>query len=163
MRKNFCFGAGSTALPREAFSSVLPLALFLAMVPLTGCKSVSQCISPRIEGRVIDAHTRQPIKDVLVARYNANEELKLKTPPKAGQLMERAKGLRTDATGSFKLDSIRDVAPFEHVTWYSVTLSFDHPAYTRLLATYTVADATNHVAGELSVSTGDILLVPKTP
>jgi vancomycin permeability regulator SanA len=149
---------------RQSRASQVPtssMMLVLGFVLLAGCKSVSQYVSPRIEGRVLDAQSQKPIKDVLVARYNANEEYNLHNPPKGSQLMEQSTGVRTDGAGLFRLDSLRDVALFRHLKWYSVTLSFQRAAYRPLMATYTVADATNSVtAGEPFVRTGDILLVP---
>ena len=112
----------------------------------------------------MDANSQQPIKDVVVMRVSPNQESRPDDQPKGGQLMERTPDrVRTTDTGDFNLDSVRDFTPFGHASWYSVTVSFAHPAYKPLATTYTVADATNSVAGEPTVRAGNILLVPNTP
>ena len=136
--------------------------LLLALAGAVGCRSVSQYVSPRVEGRVLDAHSSQPIKDVLVRRVDAHEDLKVTDPAKGGQLMQQEPGARTSADGRFRLDSIRDVAVFRHLSWYSVTLSFEHPDYVRIKATYDLSEYTNSGQGEPLVRTRDVLLVPKS-
>jgi hypothetical protein len=125
-----------------------------------GCSSVSQWVAPRVDGRVLDAQTRAPIKDVLVMRLNANEEYQISNQAKGGQLMEQAFGVRTSATGAFSLGSIRTFSPLQHLTWYSTTLAFEHPAYQRITATFTTAQATNIATGEPWIQAGDIMLAP---
>ncbi len=146
------------ALARPVF-----LGIAVALLGLTGCKShsPSQYISPRIEGRVLDSQTRQPLKDVEVRRLTANESYKIDDPPKGGQLMQKNAGVRTAVDGSFVLESERDVALFQTLGWYSVTLLFQHPAYANFSATYTVENATNTAQGEPLVKAGEILLIPR--
>src|SRR5690349_15866744 len=84
--------------------------LSIASCALTGCKSVSKCVSPRVEGRVIDANSHQPIKDVVVKRLSANEDYNIKDPSKGGEIMERAQGVHTSEAGEFVLESVRDIA-----------------------------------------------------
>lgn len=128
-----------------------------------GCRSASHYISPRIEGRVIDSHSHQPIEDVHVRRVAADEMCRVENPPKGGEMMEKAPGIRTGADGRFVMDSERDLALIGKPAWYSVNLSFQHPGYEGYTVTYTLANATNTVAGEPLVMAGDILLNPFAP
>jgi hypothetical protein len=130
-------------------------------VVTAGCKSASPYISPRVDGRVLDADSHQPVPNVFVSRVNPNPQPKSDEPPKGGQLMERSRdGVRTSTTGTFSLDSVRDFEPFAHTGWYSVTLAFEHPGYQRKTATYTISDATNSATGEPMIQAGEIFLVP---
>lgn len=127
----------------------------------SGCKSASQYVSPRVEGRVLDSQSHQPIKDVEVRRLSSDENYRSDTPPKGGELMIKTPSVRTAADGTFALDSRRDVALLQRLTWYSVSLSFQHPGYMGLQMMYTQSDATNNVKGEPLVKAGDILLTPR--
>ncbi len=123
-----------------------------------GCKSASKCVSPRIEGRVLDAQSREPIKDVRVRRVNPGSRRNPSEPPKGAQLMEQSSGVATTGDGTFHLDSLKNLTPFRQPSWYSVTIAFEHRRYQPLRLTYTVADATNRVAGDPTVKAGDVLL-----
>ena len=134
---------------------------WLVVIALAGgCKSVSHYVSPRIEGRVIDSHTHQPVEDVLVRKLAADEMYRAEDPPKGATILEKAPAVRTAADGRFVLDSERDVVLFGKSAWYSVNLSFEHAGYEGYMVTYTLADATNTVTGEPLVRAGDILLNP---
>jgi hypothetical protein len=127
-----------------------------------GCKSTSpsQYISPRVEGRVLDSQSHQPIKDVQVRRHAADDNYRAEDPPKGGEMIKKAPAVRTAADGTFVLDSVRDFALLQEIGWYSLSLTFQHPAYERFFTNYTLAKATNTVSGEPLVKTGDILLTP---
>ena len=130
---------------------------------VAGCKStsLSQYISPRVEGRVVDGQSHTPIPGVQVHRVSAHDSQMLADPQKGGQLMESAPVVvKTCQDGSFALDSERDVAFLRKVDWSSVSIAFDHPAYAPLTATYSSSNATNTATGEPLVKAGDIQLVP---
>jgi len=125
-----------------------------------GCKGLTsaQYVSPRIEGRVLDSDSRQPIKDVHVRRVGSGNSAGVSDPPKGATRLETSSAIRTDDNGRFVLGSQRDVAVFGSVGWYSVTISFKHPAYEDFTETYTLDSATNNASGEPVVKAGDILL-----
>jgi hypothetical protein len=145
------------ATPRVGF-----LLLFVLMVAAAGCKHISQTVSPRVEGRVLDAHSLQPIKGVVVKRLSSTEELNVDQPQKGGQLLTPSDSARTSEAGVFSLTAVHDVAVFRHLSWYSVTLSFTHSSYASMKVTYTLDSATNNASGIPLVRAGDVLLVPKT-
>jgi hypothetical protein len=138
------------------------LAVLILACGLWGCKSYSpsQYIAPRVEGRVLDSQSRQPLKDVRVQRVNPDQSYRIDDPPKGGQMMEKTPAVRTAADGTFVLDSERSLALVRELGWYSVSLSFTHPAYERFTTNYTLAQATNTASGEPLVKTGDIRLIP---
>jgi hypothetical protein len=142
--------------------SILALGSVTAACLLGGCKSASpsQYISPRVEGRVLDSQSHQPIKDVQVRRLAGDESYRAEDPPKGGERLQKAPAVRTAADGTFVLDSVRDFALLQTLGWYSLNLSFQHPAYERFFTNYTMASATNTVKGEPLVRTGNILLTP---
>ena len=127
-----------------------------------GCKSASQYISPRVEGRVVDARTQAPIEDVLITRFSDERAYDRADPPRGGQLMQRSQGVRTGPDGTFVLASQRDVALLQRFGWYSLTLRFRHRAYEDLTVTYTLSQGTNTATGEPLVKAGDIQLTPRT-
>ena len=77
---------------------------------------------------------------------------------KGATRLENSPAIRMDEDGKVVLDSQKDVAVFESVGWYSVTISLKHPAYEDLTETYTLDSATNNASGEPVVKAGDILL-----
>jgi hypothetical protein len=142
--------------------SVLTLSWVMVACLSGGCKSTSpsQYISPRVEGRVLDSQSHQPIKDVQVRRHAADDNYRAEDPPKGGEMIKKAPAVRTAADGTFVLDSVRDFALLQEIGWYSLSLTFQHPAYERFFTNYTLARATNTASGEPLVKTGDILLTP---
>jgi hypothetical protein len=158
---NLDSGGRRSAIGRKLFWETLLLSAVVIAGPLLGCKSMSQLVSPRVEGRTVDANSHQPIKDVVVQRLSANQDYNIDEPAKGGQILAATPGVRTTASGEFVLDSIHDVGVFRQLSWYSVSISFQHPAYERFMVTYTVVDATNRTAGEPTIKAGDILLVPR--
>ena len=128
---------------------------------LLGCKT-SQYVSPRLEGRVIDKTTHQPIADVQVRRVTPEDEVPPMDPVKGAQLMQQSPAIRTGEDGTFVLDSVRAVALFRKLHWYVVSLAFEHAGYVPLTSRFSYANATNTPAGEPVVHAGDILLSPVT-
>src|SRR5678815_1637610 len=154
----------STAIgPRgSAQKAALLFGCLIAACVVAGCKttSPSQYISPRVEGRVLDAKTHQPIAGVKVIRVEPDLEPAVDQALKGGQAMERTPAVRSIKDGTFVLDSERDLELFRRAGWYSVTLTFEHAGYASITTTYTVANATNSPSGEPLVKAGDILLTP---
>jgi hypothetical protein len=134
------------------------LGLVVGLTALTGCKSPIQYTSPQVEGRVVDAESHGPVKNVFVQRVDPNAKAKQGEQAKGAQLMEQAGGVRTAADGTFKLDSVKSLTFLRRLNWYSVTVSFKHYEYLPLTTNYTVAEATNTMDGEPIIITGDILL-----
>ena len=127
-----------------------------------GCKSMSpsQYIAPRVEGRVLDSQSHQPIKDVRVRRHAADDNYRAEDPPKGAEMIKKAPEVRTAADGTFVMESVRDIALLQEIGWFSLSLTFQHAAYERFNTNYTLARATNTVSGEPLIKTGDILLIP---
>jgi hypothetical protein len=134
------------------------LCLVIGVAALAGCKSPFQYTSPQVEGRVVDAQSHEPVKNVFVQRVDPNAKPKRGQQAKGAQLMDQAGGVRTAADGTFKLDSIKSLTFLRRLNWYAVTVSFKHHQYLPFATNYTVAEATNTVHGEPMVLTGDILL-----
>jgi hypothetical protein len=135
-----------------------PLALALL---LTGCKgwSVSQCVSPRVTGRVLDGETRQPLERAEVQRVGARPHRPTDEPVKGGQLMQNAPRIvLTSADGAFTLDAVYSVAAFQVLSWSSVNVQFRHAGYLALTTNFATALVTSDSGGEPSVNAGDILL-----
>src|SRR6185436_8260330 len=117
---------------------------------LVGCQSgsPSRYISPRVEGKVLNELTREPIHGVTVRRLDpdavsANGEI-----PRGGQTMEQATGVRTRNDGSFALASERDLELFRRSSWYSVTINFEHAGYLSFATNYSSANAVTTASGE---------------
>jgi hypothetical protein len=145
--------------PRRFVSA---LATLFLVGSLAGCKthSTSQYISPRVEGRVLDAHTRQPVKGVRVGRPPPGKTPSAAQPPKGGQVMGQSPTVWTRANGTFALPSERDLTFFGGGR-YSVTVCFEKSGDHRLTTDYTLANADLATNGEPIVKTGDILLEPR--
>ena len=135
--------------------------LLLVALALTGCKSVSTYISPRVTGRVLAADTRQPIAQVTVKRVSPTADQNYGDPAKGGRKMESAGGVRTDQQGRFILDAERDLTLFQQQVWFSVTVSFQREGYLTLRTNFTAASATTNAPnGAPVINAGDILLRP---
>jgi len=141
--------------------SLLAVLLFAAGLG-SGCSThrASQSIWPRVEGRVLDSQTRQPVAEVAVRRFDPSQEASRADPPRGGEVMQRTSPILSQPDGSFVLESQRDLVVFRKLHWYSVTLIFERAGYERLVATYKPANATNSAEGEPVVFAGDILLKP---
>lgn len=155
----------STSLPSTG--NTLKAALLVGAVAaaiLAGCKSSSpsQYISPRVEGRVLDAQARQPLEGVRVRRVAPGFAPSVDQAPKGSQIMERTPVVRTRPDGTFSMDSQRDLELFGRTGWYSVTLAFERAGYQPFTTNYTLVNATNTPSGEPLVLTGDILLAPRS-
>lgn len=120
---------------------------------------MSQCVSPQVQGRVLDDQTRQPIADVQVQRVAAHPRRTNDAPPKGGQLMEKAPRIvLTAADGRFNLDGEYSVVAFQVITWNSVHVEFRHPGYLSLTTNFTPSMASSSPSGHACVNAGDILL-----
>ena len=134
----------------------------LAACIVAGCKSASPAhyIAPRVEGRVLDADTRQPLAGVQVRRVNPYAGEASREVLKGGQSIEKAPAVRTRSDGAFALASERDLELFAQSSWGSITITVDHAGYGLFTTNYTTANATISPRGEPEVQAGDILLVP---
>lgn len=141
--------------------------LFIGLVlltGLTGCKSSrAPYVAPRVTGRVLDAHTQQPIKGVKVQRLAPNQQPNVLDDVKGGQVMASAPAVRTGADGTFELVSERSLSLFQRGGWYAVTIVFEHPAYWRQVTNYTLKHSVLTPKGEPLVNAGDIWLERKSP
>jgi hypothetical protein len=137
-------------------------AVLLALV--AGCQSSpvlnSQYISPRVEGRVLDAVNGQPIRNVSIRRLPQGQTEAVDAPAVGGRSLERTPAIRSDRDGGFHLDSERDLTLFRRSGWYSVTLAFTHKGYERFVTNYNLASAVVASNGEPVVNAGNILLQP---
>jgi hypothetical protein len=97
-----------------------------------------------------------------VQRLTPDQDAGADEAMKGGQLIAQAPAVRTGSNGKFILESERDLALFRNVSWYSVSLAFDHSGYERFVTNYTLIDATITPGGEPLVKAGDILLRPKS-
>jgi hypothetical protein len=140
------------------------LASLTATALLTACQSSpvlnSQYISPRVKGRVLDAATSDPIRNVSIRRLPPGQNLAVNHTGPGDQTLERTPALRTDTDGRFDLDSERDLTLIRRADWYSVTLAFTRKGYERLVTNYTLTDAVIAPNGEPTVDAGKILLRP---
>jgi hypothetical protein len=135
----------------------VPLALALF---LTGCKgwSLSQCVSPRVTGRVLDSETRQPLERVEVHRVIQSLPSN-NTPPKGGQKLQNTPRIvLTGADGSFTLDAIYSVAAFQVFSWSSVDVHFRCSGYLALTTNLVNSVESSDSGGGPSLNAGDILL-----
>jgi hypothetical protein len=141
--------------------TLLLICLVAACLPC-GCKtgSPSQYVSPRVEGRVLDSVTRQPINSVQVRRVSADGNEATTTPMKGGELLRHQPAVESSTDGSFVMDSVRYVAFLQTLGWFTLDLSFSHHDYQTYVAHFTLANSTNTATGEPLIRTGDILLTP---
>jgi hypothetical protein len=135
----------------------------LLLLLCLGCKShsPSRVVASAVTGRVVDARTHQPIKDVQVHRQGPEDNHRSTQPLKGGQLMQQPPPVRTQADGTFNVPSIRALTLFHGAGFHTVGLTFTHPGYRRFSAVYTEAQATNAADSEPLINTGDVTLHPK--
>jgi len=137
--------------------------LIMLAFAVAGCKSTSpsQYISPRVEGRVVDSQSHEPIQGVRVHRVVTGGGQLAAEPTHGGEIMEDAPiVVSTGKDGGFVVDSQRDIALFNRSNWYSVSIVFEHPSYQPLTETYRSSNAVTTASGEPLVKAGDVLLVP---
>jgi hypothetical protein len=120
----------------------------------------SQYISPRVTGRVLDAETSQPIRNVSIRRLTTGQTEAVNSTAAGGRSLERTPAIRTDRDGRFHLDSERDLTLFRRAGWYSVTLGLTHKGYERFVTNYTLTSAVVASNGEPVVDAGSILMQP---
>lgn len=132
---------------------------------LAGCGhfAISQYISPRVTGRVVDAQTRQPLAGVDIRRVGQAMIANGGDLPKGGQVMERPAPVVTGPDGTFVVDSQRAFAIFRSVGWYNVALSFEREGYLQTSTNFTLSNSTNTASGEPWVQAGDVPLQPLHP
>jgi hypothetical protein len=133
---------------------------------LSGCHPFSQYLSPRVEGRVLDAQTHQPLPGTQVQRVSEKRNRNPAQPPNGAQLLMQHHVVLTADDGTFVVDSQKAVGLFHSVFWSAIRLSFQHDGYLSAVTNFTAANSTNTVSGEPLVKTGDVLLIPlsaKTP
>src|SRR5436190_1784228 len=126
-------------LPWIAPVVALPIGCVIAACIVAGCKSTSpsRYVAPRVEGRVLDAQTQQPIRGVTVRRIDPGAEAAPGEIPKGATALEQAPSVRTGRDGAFKLASKRNLELFGRSSWYSVALSFKHGDYVSFTTNYT--------------------------
>jgi len=148
--------------PEIVTRAVQLIGCVLAVCVVAGCKSTSpsQYIAPRVEGRVLDAQTRQPIGGVTVQKINPGSDPAPGEIPKGAQALQQTPYVRTRSDGAFTLASKRNLEFFGRSSWYSLTISFRHSGYASFMTNYTPSSATATTSGEPLVKTGDVLLVP---
>jgi hypothetical protein len=155
----------STNGTRMSNKPLRPETVLLACV-LAGCQSSpvlsSQYISPRVEGRVLDAATHQPIANVSIRRLAPSHTELANSPASGARSLDRGPLIRTDRDGRFDLDSERDLTLLRQSGWYGVTLAFTHKGYERFVTNYTLANAVVSPGGEPIVKAGSVLLQPVT-
>jgi hypothetical protein len=145
----------SAAMFRIAF-------LVLCGAAVAGCKSSSwgPYVAPCVQGRVLDAETRQPLAGAKVSRTRPPEG---GSPSlKGGELLMRKPDIQTDASGAFSMGSERVLTLFRFGGWDSVRLFVQRPGYVTLQTNYSGASlqVTSTLSDEPLAETGDILLQP---
>ena len=139
------------------------MAVLLVTVAFAGCKSGTGpgtvYLAPRINGRVLDATTRQPLAGVAVQPIVPHQARDAGSLPKGAELLESPRAARTNQAGEFSLPSVRDLALFGRGGWYTVTIAFEHSRYLRFQTNYSLANvSSNAPPGEPVIEAGDILL-----
>jgi len=126
---------------------------------LLSCSSFSpsQYVSPRINGRVVDMETGQPMKDVQVRRLHGDDKARPQDAA-GGRLVETADAVRTGKDGRFTVPSVRTLGPLGGPGWYSVSLNFVRSGYQSVVRSYTLSGSTNTTTGEPVIQAGDVSL-----
>jgi len=137
--------------------------MVVAALAATGCKShsPSHYVSPRVIGRVLDEQSRQPIAGVCVRRVVPNYNSGTLETVKGDEALQRRGPAVSDTNGRFALDSQKSVALFGDSAWFSIEVSFAHPAYTPVVTNYTPRMATNSPGSEPIIFAGDIFMTQK--
>jgi hypothetical protein len=78
-------------------------------------------------------------------------------------MLEQTPLVRTEADGTFVLDSERALTLFRPSGWFGVSVAFELQGYQRQVIDYTLANATNNANGEPVIQAGDIRLQPVRP
>lgn len=153
--------APAVTLPARTLTCLCAAMIGLSVV--AGCKSrsPSQYVSPRVIGRVLDAHTHQPVQGVQVKRVVPDYEARSMDPVRGGEIMQRTQPINTKADGSFNLDSEKSVALFREIAWFGVEISFKHRDYETVITNYTPRQAITSSDGEPVIYAGDVIMPPK--
>jgi hypothetical protein len=154
-------GCGSSGKSNAHWKSKFVFVLAVC-VSAASCKSnwLSQYISPRVEGRVVDSQSHEAIRGVRVHRIQ-NENRKVMEPRHGAELLANAPVVATTSKdGRFVLDSEMNLAPLiRSFYWHPVNIAFEHSGYAPYTATYSMSNAISTESGEPVVKTGDILLI----
>jgi len=143
-------------------ASIASALAILTVSGFAGCQSYSpsQYVSPRVTGRVLDAQSREPLKNVQVQRASSGRDVTVGEAPKAGQVMEKPTPITTRSDGTFVLNSVQDLVLFRKTHWSSVKVSFECGGYQWMVTNFSAANANQTASGEPVVNSGDILLNP---
>lgn len=130
---------------------------------LVGCESfVAQgYVSPRVEGRVLDAVTREPLRNVSVRRLTNTDNLGNYSymPPRGGEMMLASGAARTDRSGKFKLAA--EQVALGVVSIISMEFEFRCSGYQTLITNFPSSLLTNSAAkGPPTIFAGEIALEP---
>jgi hypothetical protein len=137
-------------------------AVLLLFLTWCGCQSqtIGLHVSPRVTGRVLDAKTRKPLSGVIVSRNRP--DVSRSSPPKGGELLTRKPDIRTDANGSFALESETVLSLLPWGGWSSLRLSFEKGGYERLVTNISITELpTNNASTHRLVHLRDVLLHPE--
>lgn len=137
--------------------------VLIAIVALvSGCSStkLSSYISPRLTGTIVDAQTGKPIKGAKIQRLLNTGGVTDPAQLKGAQLIEATPPVRSDELGRFVVDSARDLSPFDHSGWWSVTIRYMAEGYATAVNLYGVEQSTNSPSGEPQVNAGVVKLQP---
>jgi hypothetical protein len=106
------------------------IVLGIAFLALTGCSSFrwSDYVAPQVNGRVLDATTREPVERAAAHRVWGGNQSADPTTPGAARLLAKDMVL-TDAQGRFCLGAVKDALTFSSGGMYGVRLSFTHSDY----------------------------------
>jgi hypothetical protein len=160
-------GGGRARRVRGRWQAFWPAgALLAAALAGGGCQSwtPSPYISPRVEGRVVDADSQRPLARVKIKRVWERSSYDTGEARKGAQTLERSTAILTDPEGRFVVDSERDLVLLRRTTWFTITLAFERDGYERLTVTYSTANvSTNSPGTEPVVEAGDVRLHPASP
>jgi hypothetical protein len=143
---------------------------FLWMV-LTGClvSMVAGCSStsgmhdayvfPKVEGRVVNAETKEPINGVIVLRKHWSGAADVDEYVSAGEIQMQDVRIYTNDKGEFVVPSQRSLEVGGDQSWFSVTLKFMHTDY-HMYSTNYLNRSGPPTGNEPLVQAGDIELIP---
>ncbi|HWQ91617.1 MAG TPA: hypothetical protein VN673_08095 [Clostridia bacterium] len=110
----------------------------------------------------MNADTHQPIEGVQVMRISTGRGSRVMDPVKGAQALISRAPVTTSKDGCFAMDSTRSLTPFGRTARYAVSLTFAHPDYERISASYMLANPSNAVGEEPAIDVGEVLLVPRS-
>ncbi len=133
------------------------------MSMVAGCSSTSGMhdayVFPKVEGRVVNADTKEPIKGVIVLRKQWSGTADLDEYVSAGEIQMQDKRIYTNDKGEFVVPSKQSMTVGGDQSWFSVTLKFMHADY-HMFSTNYVNHSGAPTGNEPVVQGGDIQLFP---